>query len=70
MVLHSADGIITHPHQPNQDDRDEFQSDFQLPYRVMEDMDLVDRLCVEEDSTGLPAYNCVMMTVPIWKSFY
>ena len=71
VVLHSADGIITHPHQqPNQDDRDEFQSDFQSPYRVMEDMDLVDRLCVEEDSTGLPAYNCVMMTVPIWKSFY
>ena len=53
VVLHGADGILTrHPHhQPNQDDdRDEFQSDFQSPYRVMEDMDLVDRLCVEEGS--------------------
>ena len=61
VVLHGADGILTrHPHhQPNQDDRDEFQSDFQSPYRVMEDMDLVDRLCVEEGSTGLPAYNWV-----------
>ena len=66
VVLHGADGILTrHPHhQPSSstqdDDRDEFQTDFQSPYRVMEDMDLVDRrLCVEEGSTGLPAYNWV-----------
>ena len=35
VVLHSADGIITHPHQqPNQDDRDEFQNRHIVSWKI------------------------------------
>jgi sodium/potassium/calcium exchanger 6 len=31
----------------------------QSPYRIMEDMDIVDRLCIRDGSTGYPAYSWV-----------
>ncbi|KAL9189627.1 hypothetical protein ACHAXT_009302 [Thalassiosira profunda] len=56
VVLHGADGILTrHPHHHSQEEGE--GADFQSPYRVMEDMDVADRFCVQEGSLGHPAYN-------------
>ena len=61
VVLHGADGILTrHPHHHPQQQQDGLDNEeFQSPYQVMEDMDLVDRVCIQEGSSGLPAYNWV-----------
>lgn len=58
VVLHGADGILTrhHGHRHGVEEEDGMDS-FQSPYRVMEDMDLVDRLCVQEGSIGFPNVN-------------
>jgi len=59
VVLRGADGILArHSHRhPQTDDFDGGANDFQSPYTVMEDMDLTDRLCVQDGSPGHPAYN-------------
>ena len=58
VVLHGADGILTrHPHSHPQGEENEGGGDFQSPYRVMEDMDALDRLCVQDGSQGYPAHN-------------
>lgn len=31
----------------------------QSSYRIMEDMDIVDRLCIQEGSVGYPAYSWI-----------
>mmetsp|Transcript_1163 Transcript_1163/g.2414 ORF Transcript_1163/g.2414 Transcript_1163/m.2414 type:complete len:829 (-) Transcript_1163:186-2672(-) len=58
VVLHGADGILTrhHGHHHGVEEEDGMDA-FQSPYRVMEDMDLVDRLCVQEGSIGIPNVN-------------
>lgn len=60
VVLHGPDGILTrhHHHQHTSTDGEYNEEDeFHSPYRVMEDMDLVDRLCVQEGSLGFPNIN-------------
>ncbi|KAL7543554.1 hypothetical protein ACHAWF_007414 [Thalassiosira exigua] len=59
VVLRGADGILArHPHhRPRTGDEDGGGNDFQSPYVVMEDMEALDRLCVQEGSGGHPAYN-------------
>eukprot|EP00580_Thalassiosira_gravida_P015578 CAMPEP_0201661904 /NCGR_PEP_ID=MMETSP0494-20130426/4135_1 /ASSEMBLY_ACC=CAM_ASM_000839 /TAXON_ID=420259 /ORGANISM="Thalassiosira gravida, Strain GMp14c1" /LENGTH=469 /DNA_ID=CAMNT_0048140137 /DNA_START=205 /DNA_END=1613 /DNA_ORIENTATION=+ len=65
VVLHGADGILTrhHHHQKTTTTTQEGgigvenEDHFSSPYHVMEDMDLTDRLCVQEGSAGYPAYN-------------
>lgn len=61
IVLRGADGILTrhphHHHHPQAEMDNNEPDDFQSPYMVMEDMDLVERACVQEGSSGLPAYN-------------
>eukprot|EP01082_Thalassiosira_pseudonana_P012610 g11504.t1 g11504 contig5:1026639-1028032(-) len=58
VVLHSADGILTkHHHHHRQHADGENEDRFHSPYSVMEDMDLVDRMCLQDGSLGLPAYN-------------
>eukprot|EP00804_Cyclotella_cryptica_P003030 CCRYP_006035-RA/>CCRYP_006035-RA protein AED:0.08 eAED:0.10 QI:0/0.8/0.66/1/0.8/0.66/6/287/819 len=61
IVLHGVDGILTrqHHHQPNPHaDADvEGMDRYHSPYRVMEDLDAMDRVCIQQGSTGLPAYN-------------
>lgn len=58
VVLHGADGVLTrHPHHHPQLDGTETEDGidrFNSPYRVMEDMDMVERLCVHEGSMGYP----------------
>jgi sodium/potassium/calcium exchanger 6 len=54
IVLHGSDGILTkHPHHTAHTSDEPFHS----PYRVMEDLDAIDRMCIQEGSAGLPAYN-------------
>lgn len=55
IVLHGSDGILSkhHHHQASQYEQEEFHS----PYRVMEDLDAIDRVCIQEGSGGRPAYN-------------
>jgi len=66
VVLHGADGILTrHPHHHTHSQPDRMGSGSgggehgQSPYRIMEDMDIVDRLCIRDGSTGYPAYSWV-----------
>ena len=56
IVLHGADGILTKHHNHNRAD-DEDNEQYHSPYRVMEDMDAIDRICIQEGSGGIPAYN-------------
>jgi len=59
VVLHGADGVLSrHPHhhvQPGEGSDNQYSS----PYRVMEDMDVVERMCVPDGSQGHPALNWV-----------
>jgi sodium/potassium/calcium exchanger 6 len=58
VVLHGADGILTkHHHHHRQHADGENEDQFHSPYSVMEDMDVVDRMCLQDGSLGLPAYN-------------
>lgn len=57
VVLHGADGILTRHHHRHS--RPDGTGSGESPYSVMEDMDLVDRLCIHEGSTGYPAYSWV-----------
>ena len=59
VVLHGAGGILSrhaHLHPQTEGMNNE---EFNSPYHVMEDMDMVDRMCVQEGSVGYPAYNWV-----------
>jgi hypothetical protein len=67
VVLHGADGILArhphHHHHPQMDDGTENEHGidrYNSPYRVMEDMDLVERLCVHDGSIGHPARGWVV----------
>ena len=58
VVLHGADGILArHHHRHPQTDGAGENELGESPYRVMEDMDALDRMCVEDGSIGYPAYN-------------
>lgn len=58
VVLHGADGVLTkHHHHHRQHADGENEDQFHSPYSVMEDMDVVDRMCLQDGSLGLPAYN-------------
>ncbi|KAL7516372.1 hypothetical protein ACHAWX_003934 [Stephanocyclus meneghinianus] len=58
IILHGADGILTRQHHPPPSDADvEGMDQYHSPYRVMEDLDAMDRMCIQPGSTGLPAYN-------------
>lgn len=65
VVLHGADGILArhpHHHHPRTDDGTENEDGmdrYSSPYRVMEDMDLVERMCVHDGSIGHPARGWV-----------
>jgi hypothetical protein len=65
VVLHGADGVLSrHPHhhvQPGEGTDNQYSS----PYRVMEDMDVVERMCVPDGSQGHPALNWVVA----WHEF-
>lgn len=60
IVLHGSDGILTkhHHHAQQYNDEDGIEQ-FNSPYRVMEDLDAIDRMCIQEGSGGRPAYNWV-----------
>lgn len=59
VVLHGADGILTRHHHHHPHSRPDGLGSSESPYSVMEDMDIVDRLCIHEGSTGYPAYSWV-----------
>jgi sodium/potassium/calcium exchanger 6 len=65
VVLHGADGVLTrHPHHHPRLDGTENEDgggmdQYSSPYRVMEDMDIVERMCVHDGSTGHPARGWV-----------
>ncbi len=59
VVLHGADGILTrhhhhHHHHHHPHSRPDGTGSGESPYSIMEDMDIVDRLCIHEGSTGYP----------------
>ena len=60
IVLHGSDGILTkhHHHAQHPNDEDGMEQ-YNSPYRVMEDLDAIDRVCIQEGSGGRPAYNWV-----------
>jgi hypothetical protein len=57
IVLHGADGILTKHHTPHHHSPEEGTEEFHSPYRVMEDLDAIDRMCIQPGSSGMPAYN-------------
>mmetsp|Transcript_1873 Transcript_1873/g.3866 ORF Transcript_1873/g.3866 Transcript_1873/m.3866 type:complete len:1018 (+) Transcript_1873:91-3144(+) len=61
VVLHGADGILNkHAHRHPQTSSEGFENENEFnssAYHVMEDLDLTDRLCVEEGSSGYSAHN-------------
>jgi hypothetical protein len=58
IVLHGVDGLLTRQHHhPREEGDAEGMDRYHSPYRVMEDLDAVDRMCIQPGSTGLPAYN-------------
>ena len=64
VVLHGTDGLLTrHPHHiPRLDgteNEDGGMDQYSSPYRVMEDMDMVERLCVHDGSAGHPSRGWV-----------
>lgn len=55
VVLHGANGVLAkHQHHSQPGEEEHFDSS---PYHVMEDLDAVDRMCVQNGSMGYPAHN-------------
>jgi sodium/potassium/calcium exchanger 6 len=60
IVLHGSDGILTkHRHHQAHSNEEDGMEQFHSPYRVMEDLDAIDRICIQEGSGGRPAYNWI-----------
>ena len=59
VILRGADGLLAkHQHARNNDDENSGDVEFHSsPYHVMEDLDLVDRVCIESGSRGHAAHN-------------
>ena len=59
VILRGADGILVkHHHAQKNDDENSGDVEFHSsPYHVMEDLDLVDRVCIESGSRGHSAHN-------------
>ncbi|EJK77796.1 hypothetical protein THAOC_00351 [Thalassiosira oceanica] len=59
VLLRGADGILAkHQHTRNINDENSGDVEFHSsPYHVMEDLDLVDRVCIESGSRGHSAHN-------------
>lgn len=60
IVLHGTDGILTkHHHHHAHSNEEDGMEQFHSPYRVMDDLDAIDRMCIQEGSGGRPAYNWI-----------
>ncbi|KAL7443450.1 hypothetical protein ACHAXM_012111, partial [Skeletonema potamos] len=55
IVLHGANGILTR--NRHQEDGMNNADNYDLPYHVMEDLDIVDNVCISTGSTGFAAHN-------------
>lgn len=60
IVLHGSEGILTkHHHHAQHANEEDGMEQFNSSYRVMEDLDAIDRMCIQEGSGGRPAYNWI-----------
>jgi hypothetical protein len=59
VVLHGADGILTRHHHHHPHSQPDGMGSGESRYSIMEDMDIVDRLCIHEGSMGYPAYSWI-----------
>ena len=67
IVLHGSDGILSkhhhhhHGHTQNHasSQSEQQEEEFHSPYRVMEDLDTIDQICIQPGSHGRSAYNWI-----------
>jgi len=60
IVLHGADGLLSRHHARHHPKPDgHVENEFQSAYHVMEDRDLLDRMCLREGSLGFPTHNWI-----------
>lgn len=58
IVLRGANGILTRqPHHNTAEDGTSNEGNFDSPYRIMEDLDIVENVCISKGSTGFAAHN-------------